>query len=115
MSKRTTYRNGDSIDLACGCNGCNPARINGVLCHEHGCPDAWRDYAAECVHCGCDFYRQDRHQTVCNDCTEGDTPYFTDCTECGREMTWADGGFDTGVCDECEHEGDSDECTQAPQ
>lgn len=41
--KRTHYRNGDEIHLSCGCNSCSPCRINGVLCHETGCPDAWRD------------------------------------------------------------------------
>lgn len=42
--KRSEYRNGDPISLEfTGCNGCSPSAINGVLCHEHGCPDAWRD------------------------------------------------------------------------
>jgi len=55
---RTKYRNGDSIDLLCGCNSCNPSRINGVLCHEAGCPDAWRDQQRECPDCGRKFYRK---------------------------------------------------------
>ena len=43
-SMRTTYRNGDEIGLRYnGCDGCSPATVNGVLCHETGCPDAWRD------------------------------------------------------------------------
>jgi hypothetical protein len=42
---RTHYRNGDEIGLQyCGCDGCSPCMVDGVLCHEHGCPDAWRDY-----------------------------------------------------------------------
>jgi len=41
---RTEYLNGDPIDLIYnGCNGCSPTTVNGVLCHESGCPDAWRD------------------------------------------------------------------------
>lgn len=41
---RTHYRNGDEIQLKhCGCDGCNPCMINGVLCHETGCPYAWKD------------------------------------------------------------------------
>lgn len=44
---RSTYRNGDPIGLIhCGCDSCNPSMINGALCHEHGCPDAWRDSAS---------------------------------------------------------------------
>ena len=45
--ERKAYRNGDPIELSCGCNGCSPSMINGVLCHEQGCPDAWRDKAVE--------------------------------------------------------------------
>ena len=41
---RTRYRNGDPIGLkANGCDGCSPVRVNYTLCHEAGCPDAWRD------------------------------------------------------------------------
>lgn len=54
--KRTKHRNGDSIHLHTGCNSCSPARINGVLCHEGGCPDAWKDKPKECSQCGCTFY-----------------------------------------------------------
>ncbi len=64
---RTHYRNGDQITLG-NCNGCNPSTINGVLCHESGCPDAWRDYTRECFECGCDFLRESRHQNTCEDC-----------------------------------------------
>jgi hypothetical protein len=43
---RANYRNGDPIDLKHnGCDGCSPAMVNGTLCHERGCPDAWRDSA----------------------------------------------------------------------
>lgn len=42
--KRTRYRNGDPIRLQhCGCDGCNVGTVNGKLCHETGCPEAWRD------------------------------------------------------------------------
>lgn len=67
--KRRTYRNGDSIDLG-SCNGCNPCAINGVLCHETGCPDAWRDHPRECFECGCDFFPSERFQTICPDHSE---------------------------------------------
>lgn len=50
------------------CQSCNLARINGVLCHETGCPDAWRDRAATCFQCGYDFTPDTRFQRVCEDC-----------------------------------------------
>lgn len=65
---RSNYRNGDEIGLACGCDSCSPAMVNGVLCHERGCPDAWRDASRPCFECGCDFYRSTRYQTTCDDC-----------------------------------------------
>lgn len=65
---RNTYRNGDPISLLCGCNGCNPSIVNGVLCHERGCPDAWRDQSVECCECGCEFFPAERHQRVCEEC-----------------------------------------------
>ena len=41
---RTHYRNGDEITRQhTGCDGCSPCMVNGVLCHEYGCPYAWRD------------------------------------------------------------------------
>lgn len=66
--KRFNYANGDPIVLACGCDGCSPAVVNGVLCHEAGCPDAWRDHEVECRECGCEFYPEGRYQVVCDDC-----------------------------------------------
>lgn len=42
--ERLTYRNGDRVGMIFnGCDGCNLMIINGILCHEQGCPDAWRD------------------------------------------------------------------------
>ena len=43
------------------CDQCQSARINGVFCHERGCPNqgkfwedgAWVQYY-ECFDCGCD-------------------------------------------------------------
>jgi hypothetical protein len=66
--KRRRHRNGDEIALPGGCDGCNPSRINGVLCHEAGCPEAWRDHAVACRECGCDFYPEERFRRVCEDC-----------------------------------------------
>lgn len=51
MRKRSRYKNGDYIYLHTGCNSCTPSRINGVLCHESGCPDAWKDKRLICEEC----------------------------------------------------------------
>ncbi|MHA1146459.1 MAG: hypothetical protein ACTSRW_17105 [Candidatus Helarchaeota archaeon] len=66
---RQQYNNGDDISLQeNGCSGCSPTMINGVLCHETGCPESWRDYEIECTECGCDFQPEDSNQVLCNDC-----------------------------------------------
>lgn len=69
---RTHYKNGDDIALTHnGCDGCTPVMINGVLVHERGCPDAWRDEERECRWCGEMFYPRDEEQTCCSeDCGE---------------------------------------------
>ncbi len=81
MCKRTHYRNGDEIGLRCGCDSCSPSRINGVICHESGCPDAWRDKTYECFECGCDFAPESRHQRVCQDCANPE-PIDIDDDDC---------------------------------
>lgn len=49
------------------CDGCQIAYINGVRCHEHGCPEAWKDKPVECFECGCDFLPTERGQRICSD------------------------------------------------
>ena len=68
--KRDHYRNGETIHLPGGCDSCQPCRIQGKLCHEHGCPDAWKDYERECFQCGCEFLPKERHQSLCDGCEE---------------------------------------------
>ena len=66
---RTQYRNGDEIGLtAIGCDGCSPSMVNGVLCHEQGCPDAWRDCKIKCWECGCEEYPSERGSRLCAGC-----------------------------------------------
>lgn len=66
---RKRYLNGDEVGLTTvGCDGCSPSMINGVLCHETGCPDAWRDTTKECQMCGDDFRPKSRHQSICGVC-----------------------------------------------
>lgn len=43
------------------CSQCEVAVLNGVACHEHGCPNATR----ECVECGTVI---PRHEQRCDDC-----------------------------------------------
>ena len=53
------------------CNSCEVLNINGINCHEIGCPDSWKDYTRECKWCGCDFIPEESHQQCCNDdCAE---------------------------------------------
>lgn len=49
------------------CINCEALMINGVLCHETGCPDAWRDYPRECDFCGGEFVPESRWQNCCSD------------------------------------------------
>ncbi len=49
------------------CSSCEALRINGVLCHETGCPDAWRDYNRECKWCGQEFKPEDHNQQFCDE------------------------------------------------
>ena len=66
---REHYRNGDTIDLTeCGCDGCSPSLVNGVLCHEAGCPDSWKDTEKTCFECGYGFLPDNRWDRTCQDC-----------------------------------------------
>jgi hypothetical protein len=50
------------------CRSCEMVSINGVACHEIGCPDAWKDHLVACFDCGCDFVPESRHARICPDC-----------------------------------------------
>ena len=43
--------------------------INGLFCHESGCPTAWKHQKVACKECGCDFIRESKNQCNCPDCT----------------------------------------------
>jgi hypothetical protein len=49
------------------CDSCEVLVVNGIICHEHGCPDAWRDSIRECKWCGSDFKPEDADQRFCED------------------------------------------------
>ena len=37
------------------CDSCDSATINGVYCHETGCPEAYKAEVRECKECGQQF------------------------------------------------------------
>ena len=47
------------------CKSCEAVMINKVLCHERGCPDAWKDYKHECTWCGNQFKPEYEDQEFC--------------------------------------------------
>jgi len=54
------------------CDSCNAAMINGVYCHEIGCPESWKDADGlgrprECKWCGRTFRPESPHQECCDD------------------------------------------------
>ena len=49
------------------CDSCEVLNINGVNCHEHGCPDAWKESTRECAWCGCEYKPDVSFQKVCSD------------------------------------------------
>jgi hypothetical protein len=51
------------------CKSCEALRINGILCHEAGCPDSWTGKPRECKECGSRFEMEHAMQLFCsNDC-----------------------------------------------
>ena len=53
------------------CNACEAKMIQGVYCHELGCPEAFRDHGRECKWCGA-MFKPDESRPVCcsEDCYE---------------------------------------------
>lgn len=55
------------------CDQCQPMTVSygvarGVLVHEGGCPNAWRDELRDCKECGSEFKPQERYQDCCSPC-----------------------------------------------
>ena len=69
------------------CDSCDCLFINGHKCHEHGCPDAWKDQVRECAECGCEYTPEDKDQVFCsNHCGNLHTG-----SECGCDVCFAAG------------------------
>lgn len=49
------------------CNSCEQLNINGVNCHETGCPDAWKDQHIKCKWCGLIFLPEEKSQQFCEE------------------------------------------------
>jgi len=53
------------------CNSCDAIHINGLLCHEHGCPDSYKDAMVSCAWCGTMFKPEKDGDDLCStDCAE---------------------------------------------
>ena len=51
------------------CNSCDVLVINNHICHEAGCPNAWRDEVRQCKWCGSDFSPDYKwSECCCEDC-----------------------------------------------
>jgi len=72
---RDCYNNGDILAGCCDCDTCQPVTVNGVVCHEAGCPNAWRDYQRVCKWCGCEFWPENPGQDCC-------------CEDCAAAYHW---------------------------
>lgn len=49
------------------CSQCQVMMIQGVRCHETGCPLAHRDESRECDWCGSKFTPENKNQQCCDD------------------------------------------------
>jgi hypothetical protein len=53
------------------CQSCQLVTINGIPCHETGCPDSHVGTVRECDWCGSEFEPEERRQRFCSDdCAE---------------------------------------------
>jgi hypothetical protein len=48
------------------CKSCEVLVINGILCHETGCPDSWKDKKHFCKECGEEFEPESKFQDCCS-------------------------------------------------
>ena len=70
-AKERMRRNTVPITYRASCTQCQAIAINGMLCHEQGCPIAWKDYTRECRWCGSIFDPETQWQDCCsNACAE---------------------------------------------
>jgi hypothetical protein len=58
------------IKSAGGCDQCNMVRINGIPCHEQGCPN--QEHKCKCDICGYDFNSKNKYTRICPDCKDSE-------------------------------------------
>ena len=85
------------------CKSCTLLRICGKVCHEAGCPEAWRDVLGKCFECGCEFERESGSDAYCSPCcSAASIGVKIECdahaSSAGSECYDADGD---GCCDSC--------------
>jgi hypothetical protein len=84
------------------CDSCEIVYIQGVRCHETGCPQAYTDETRECANCGTDFSPEHNHQSTCDHtCWVMYSGLDCYCDECSDETFSCE-------CGECKH------CTGEP-
>lgn len=96
----TNPQSHESHPMPFPCQSCASVTINGIPCHESGCPDAWRDRENQCRQCGNDFLPEEHHQSMCADCRdEIDHPThdMQVCTDCLMVIANCD---ESGIDDE---------------
>ncbi len=65
------------------CTQCELVHINGIPCHETGCPISYQDTIRECNWCGVNFNPSDQHQTECSHtCQVLYAGFDCECNEC---------------------------------
>ena len=53
------------------CQACEILVINNTLCHERGCPEAYKTEKRECQECGFPFTPENPNQRLCSEsCAE---------------------------------------------
>ena len=54
------------VPLTITCSNCQPSAVNGHLCHEQGCSEAWKDAVHTCKWCGSKFDPEEANQEFCD-------------------------------------------------
>lgn len=67
------------------CKSCQVININGIPCHETGCPEAWKHYKRSCKWCGEMFIPERKKQDCCShSCEVAYNGLDCYCDECMR-------------------------------
>lgn len=83
MKKVVNDKQTGKFAVEISCDSCQLIRINGLVCHETGCPNAWKDTSRECKECGTEFQPQASHEKFCShSCESGYYGGPCNCDEC---------------------------------